>query len=178
MSAHLTNEEMTDRLLGVPSMTVDAHLIECHECLAELDVMRASTGNFRDAAHSWSENAVAVSRNLAAVASRGRTWRSEWIVAAAFLLLMIVPVLYLRERKSPSATSSQESPVAVSEQAQIEQDTNCSPRLTARSPRVCPHRCSRLRFRFPIVRQVLPIRQSERDLWVFQTEVYGCWLCY
>ena len=122
MSAHLTNEEMTDRLLGVPSMTVDAHLIECQECLAELDVMRASTGNFRDAAHSWSENAVAVSRNLAAVASRGRTWRSEWIVAAAFLLLMIVPVLYLRERKSPSATSSQESPVAVSEQAQIEQD--------------------------------------------------------
>ena len=122
MSAHLTNEEMTDRLLGVPSMTVDAHLIECHECLAELDVMRASTGNFRDAAHSWSENAVAVSRNLVPVASRGRTWRSEWIVAAAFLLLMIVPVLYLRERKSPSATSSQESPVAVSEQAQIEQD--------------------------------------------------------
>lgn len=121
MSAHLTNEEMTDRLLGVPSMTVDAHLIECQACLAEFNVMRASIGNFRDAAHSWSENAVAVRRNLA-VASRRTTWMAEWIVAAAFLLLMIVPVLYLRERKSPSATSSQKSPVAVSEQAQIEQD--------------------------------------------------------
>lgn len=122
MSAHLTNEEMTDRLLGVPSMTVDAHLIECQACLAEFNVMRAAIGNFRHAGHSWSENAVAVSRNLAAVASRRTTWTAEWIVAAAFLLLMIVPVLYLRERKSPSATSSEKSPVAVSEQAQIEQD--------------------------------------------------------
>jgi predicted anti-sigma-YlaC factor YlaD len=122
MSAHLTNEEMTDRLLDVPSMTVDAHLLECQACRAEFNVMRASIGNFRDAAQSWSEDAVAVKRNLTAMAPRRKTWTAEWVVAAAFLLLVILPVLYLRERKSPTASNSDKSPEAVSAQAQIEQD--------------------------------------------------------
>ena len=43
-------------------------------------------------------------------------------MAAAFLLLIILPVLYLSERKSPTASNSEKSPVAVSKQAQIEQD--------------------------------------------------------
>jgi hypothetical protein len=122
MSAHLTTEEMTDRLLGVPSMTVDAHLLECQVCLAEFNVMRASIDNFRGAAQSWSEDAVAVNRNLIAIAPRRKTWTAEWIVATAFLLLMILPVLYWSERKSPTASNSENPPVAVSRQEQIEQD--------------------------------------------------------
>jgi predicted anti-sigma-YlaC factor YlaD len=122
MSAHLTTEEMTDRLLGVPSMTVDAHLLECQACLAEFNVMRASIDNFRGAAQSWSEDAMAVNRNLIAIAPRRKTWTAEWIVATAFLLLIILPVLYWSERKSPTASNSEKSPVAVSTQEQIEQD--------------------------------------------------------
>ncbi len=29
MSAHLTHEELTDNLLGVSSLTVNAHLLNC-----------------------------------------------------------------------------------------------------------------------------------------------------
>ena len=122
MSAHLTNKEMTDRLLDVPSMTVDAHLLDCQACRAELNVLRSSVGDFRDAAQSWSEDAVAVSRNLVTIAPRNKRWRAEWIVAAAFFLMVILPLLYLREREVHPVSGSVQTSPALSAQAQIEQD--------------------------------------------------------
>ena len=55
MSAHLTHEELTDNLLGVSSITVNAHLLNCPACTRELDGMKTSITAFRDAAHAWNE---------------------------------------------------------------------------------------------------------------------------
>ena len=63
MSAHLTHAELTDNLLGVSSMTVNAHLLSCPACTRELDGMKTSITAFRDAAHAWNEDALATSRS-------------------------------------------------------------------------------------------------------------------
>jgi predicted anti-sigma-YlaC factor YlaD len=123
MTAHLTNEELTDRLLNEPSMTVDAHLLDCEACRAELNQVGTSLGLFRSAAHSWSENAAEInSKVIAVVPRRQRIWAAEWAVAAALLLMLVVlPMLYWQDHGKQVAKNNQTSPVETF-QAQVNQD--------------------------------------------------------
>jgi hypothetical protein len=90
MNAHLTHEEMTDKLLGASSLTVNAHLLECPACAGELERLKGSISTFRDATHAWGEdNVVAVERNWAR-SERSTKWLgSNWILVAAALLLFV-----------------------------------------------------------------------------------------
>jgi predicted anti-sigma-YlaC factor YlaD len=122
MSAHLTKEELTNRLLDEPSMTVDAHLLDCEICRAELNEMRTSVALFRTAAQSWGEYAATVDQNVMTMAPRrNRVWAAEWAVAAAFLLILVVmPVVYWQDRGSHTASTH----VSAAEgfKAQVNQD--------------------------------------------------------
>jgi predicted anti-sigma-YlaC factor YlaD len=120
MSAHLTNEELTDRLLDEPSMTVDAHLLDCAACRAELNKMRTSVEVFRTAAHSWSDNAAAIDHNGKAMRPRRQKVRTaEWAVAAALLLAVVVlPIVYWRDHVQTKSNAL----AAQVFQAQIKQD--------------------------------------------------------
>jgi predicted anti-sigma-YlaC factor YlaD len=124
MNAHLTNEELTNRLLDEPSMTVDAHLLDCGSCRAELNEMRRAVAAFRTAARGWSENASTLAQNVVPVTPRRKNLRAaEWIIAAAFLLLLVVmPVLYWQDRTSHTQTGS--TPASATEvfQSQVNQD--------------------------------------------------------
>ncbi len=83
-TAHLTQEELTDNLLGVSSFTVNAHLLGCSACAQELDRLRSSVADFRVAAHSWSENALlAADRNASRVRSASMKSRPAmgWVLA-------------------------------------------------------------------------------------------------
>lgn len=92
MSAHLTHEELTDNLLGVSSLTVNAHLLNCSTCANELEQMRGAIKGFRGAAHAWTENALTAERPMPGARalpkrSSSAGWAAGWTVAAAALIL-------------------------------------------------------------------------------------------
>jgi hypothetical protein len=128
MNAHLTHEELTDKLLGASSLTVNAHLLECPGCANELERLKGSLSSFRDAAHAWSESSLAtVERNWERT-ERPTSWpAANWIlVAAALLLLVAGSTAYLHvQRMAGVATSAQVSTPVVNPgltQAQLDQD--------------------------------------------------------
>ena len=122
MTAHLTNEELTNSLLDERSMTVDAHLLDCGICRAELNRLRTSVAVFRTAAQSWSENAVG--KNAVTVAPRrDKAWGAEWVVAAGFLLVLVVmPILYWQDHRSHTQTGSTHALATEVFQVQVNQD--------------------------------------------------------
>ncbi len=133
MSAHLTHEELTDNLLGVSSLTVNAHLLNCPACANELDQLKGSIAGFRGAAHAWSESAVAGDHTVQIVRARPqRSWTANWVLAAAAMVLFAAGfVSYLRDRQAGSQEVGNQAhsvPVAVPatgvevSQSQIEKD--------------------------------------------------------
>jgi predicted anti-sigma-YlaC factor YlaD len=129
LTAHLTKEEMTDNLLGVSSLTVNAHLLDCPACADELERVKRTLSGFRDAAHSWSEHAQ-VAEEIGAVRNltyKERSRPTMWLLATAAMILLIAgSVVYLHQEP----TVSQTHPVAVAtpmtnaglSQVQLDQD--------------------------------------------------------
>jgi predicted anti-sigma-YlaC factor YlaD len=130
-TAHLTQEELTDNLLRVSSLTVNAHLLGCPACAQELDRLRSSVADFRVAAHSWSESALATAERNASHA-RAVSMKSRpamgWVLATAMVLFVLIvgSTAYLRQRR----IAGQAYPVQIAtplpnsgpSQAQLDQD--------------------------------------------------------
>jgi hypothetical protein len=126
LTSHLTKEELTDKLLGVSSLTVNAHLLGCPACADELEQVKRSIGGFRDAAHGWSEHAQVVGavRNLP---HKERSRATMWILATAAMILLVAGSVVYRHQE---ATVSQAHPAVVTtpttnlglSQAQLDQD--------------------------------------------------------
>jgi predicted anti-sigma-YlaC factor YlaD len=126
-TAHLTQEELTDNLLGVSSLTVNAHLLSCPACASELEQVKNSIASFRGAAHDWSEDALATQSARSSSAGRAAAWPARWILAMATLVLFVAGSLtYLRqERTASQAHSAPVSTITASaglSQAQLDQD--------------------------------------------------------
>ena len=130
MSAHLTKEELTDTLLGISSLTVNAHLLGCPACADELESVKRTIAGFRDAAHGWSDDALEVVENRASRAriSGARSRRTVWILtaAAAMILFIVGSVAYFHQgpavsQAHPVVLSTPTSNTGLS-QAQLDQD--------------------------------------------------------
>jgi len=134
MSAHLTHEELTDNLLGVSSLTVNAHLLSCQACANELDRLKNSIAAFRGAAHAWSQSALAADRTMSVARTvRQRSWTTaNWVLAAAAMILFAAGFsFYLRDRgtgnqeigsQAHSAQVAAPVPAIEASQSQIEKD--------------------------------------------------------
>ncbi len=95
MSAHLTNEELTDNLLGVSSLTVSAHLISCPACTNELDQLKYSIAEFCGAAHAWSASALVADRTMSVARTLPkRSWAPNRVLAAAAMILFAAGVAF------------------------------------------------------------------------------------
>lgn len=127
MSAHLTHEELTDNLLGVSSLTVNAHLLSCPACANELDQLKSSLAAFRGAAHAWSEKALAADRTVSVVHTfPRRSWAAvNWaLVAVAMILFAAGFAFYVHDDRNQTTSAKIAASVSASEasQAQIERD--------------------------------------------------------
>jgi hypothetical protein len=128
MSAHLTNEELTDSLLGVSSLSVNAHLLNCPACAGERDRLKNSIAVFGGAAHAWSGDAMAADRTVSMVrALPKRSWAASWaLAAAAFVLFAVGFVTYSRDHRgrdrNQSAQTAAPASVIEASAAQIEKD--------------------------------------------------------
>jgi anti-sigma factor RsiW len=129
LTSHLTKEELTDNLLGVSSLTVNAHLLGCPACAEELERIKSSIAGFREAAQGWSEHAMVAAAESGTVRSRtaGLRSRPTWILAMAALILFVAGSLtYLHKEPAVSqgravAVSTPTATAALS-QAQLDQD--------------------------------------------------------
>lgn len=127
MSAHLTHEELTDNLLGVSSLTVNAHLLNCPACANELDQLKNSIAEFRGAAHAWSDSALADRGAPVGRALPKRSWAANWVLAAAAMVLFAAGFIsYLRDHKVGNQVQSAQVGVTTvpieASAAQIERD--------------------------------------------------------
>jgi predicted anti-sigma-YlaC factor YlaD len=128
MSAHLTNEELTDNLLGVSSLTVNAHLINCPACSSELERMKHSISDFRSAAQAWSESPQRTHNVVSAVSATSQgLWRSNWLlVAAAMIMFAVGLTFYVRNQQNgdQAAVAHVTAPGSAtgSSQSQLEKD--------------------------------------------------------
>jgi anti-sigma factor RsiW len=128
MSAHLTHEELTDNLLGVSSLTVNAHLLNCPTCANELEQMKETIAGFRGAARAWSESALAAERLVpVARALPQRSWSAGWAVAAVAMILFAVGIaFYMRDNRAPNQVNSAQVAASAittkTAQSQIEKD--------------------------------------------------------
>lgn len=128
LTSHLTKEELTDNLLGVSSLTVNAHLLGCPACAEELARVKGSIAGFRDAAHSWSERALMAAESSTARARNGEAQsRPTWMLAMAAMILLVAGWL-IYTHKEPAVSQSHPAVVtaptagAALSQAQLDQD--------------------------------------------------------
>ncbi len=127
MSAHLTTEEFTSTLMGVSSLTVNAHLMDCPACAEEFEKLRGAIASFHSAAHAWSEGARASDRRAIVIRPLTGPWPlAEWILAGVMTLFLAAAGLYLHDYRKGSAPGSAQvqSPASPSQpaQSQIERD--------------------------------------------------------
>jgi predicted anti-sigma-YlaC factor YlaD len=129
MSAHITQEEMTELLMGTRTSTLDCHLQACVECREELERVKSSLALFRTASHAWSENRAEETSELQQVISlpRARTYASWWKLAAVTaVLLMVFAAAYRIERTSINnnivRVTTPNAAIVESSQDQIAQD--------------------------------------------------------
>jgi hypothetical protein len=128
MNSHLTHEELTEKLLGASSLTVNAHLLECSTCAHELERVRGSIAGFREAAHAWGEgNAVTGERNWERTPVPSRWPAASWVLVAAALILFAggSAVYVYQQRSAELATSAKVSAPLVNSalsQSQLDQD--------------------------------------------------------
>ncbi len=129
MSAHITQEEMTELLTGTRTNTLDRHLQACVECRDELERVKGSLALFRTASHAWSESVASDLSEVQQVISlpRARTYASWWKLAAvAAVLLIVFMAAYRVERTSVNNNTVQvttpSGEIVESAQDQIAQD--------------------------------------------------------
>jgi hypothetical protein len=130
MSAHITQEEMTELLMGTRTSTLDCHLRACAECREEFERVKSSLALFRTASHAWTESLASKTSEMQQLISlpRARTsYASWWKLAAVMAVLLIVfaAAYRIKHTSGNDNTAKGTTPNAViaeSSQNQIAQD--------------------------------------------------------
>lgn len=118
-TAHLTDEQIDDLMIGDAPAELHAHLSECPDCQLRLAAAEAPMSSFRDISLAWAERQSATMPVPVAPESHaGLSGKAGWALGAALLLAVGVTVPFLNGRaelpesahNAPSAPSVPEKP--------------------------------------------------------------------
>jgi predicted anti-sigma-YlaC factor YlaD len=125
-SAHLTDDQFTECVIGAPNAESEAHLLTCADCRQELNRFNASVGDFSRATLAWSEAQPAVSLRAASLSQSRHPMfvHARWALAAVFLLIVGVPVVWHGNHSTtvPADTAAVSAAAPDDSDAQIAQD--------------------------------------------------------
>ena len=96
MNNHLSEDQITDWMLGARDNFVSRHLETCHACFVAAEELRSTISCFRDSIHAtaqrdnsfWREQQLAISEHASA-----RDWYPihwAWVVAMAMVLITAI----------------------------------------------------------------------------------------
>jgi hypothetical protein len=107
-SAHLTDAEFTDILLGAAPPSVSAHLAVCPACAEEAKLFSNAVVSFEQQSRLWAERRASTHSRQASAPSRFTPWLpnpAAWSTAVAALVVAVV--LGLTHKAHPTAVLPQ-----------------------------------------------------------------------
>ena len=93
LSDHLSSEQLSECVLGQPSLLVARHIQDCPACRAELAQFREALGEFRGAVREWSEDQANQVSAIPARSPRTASHQLAWAVAIAIVCVIASFVL-------------------------------------------------------------------------------------
>jgi hypothetical protein len=132
VTPHLTEDQFGE-LLSASTKTalhtvtpVEAHLLDCEQCAAEMTSVRNSLSLFREASTAYADDQLRNLPPLQTPARPARTlalWPAYWATAAAMLLAALLPIQTLRPHPTspaPTATATVAERPAQSDEALLD----------------------------------------------------------
>jgi anti-sigma factor RsiW len=89
MIAHLSSEQLSECILGLPSPAVARHIEICPACNAELATLREALCEFRGAVRAWSGDQANAALAVPARVPEPRSWMASHQLALALLIAVI-----------------------------------------------------------------------------------------
>ena len=122
MSKHLSEDQITEWLLGASDDFVSRHLEMCDACSAEAERLRNTISCFRDSIHAtaqrdhifWTNQQLAMGQRASA-----RGWYSlRWAWVAAMAMVLIAALFLTRAPNPPQNTATEDADNALLQEVQ------------------------------------------------------------
>ena len=122
MNNHLSEDQITEWLLGARDEDARRHLEACGACSLEVEELRRSISGFRDSVHAAAERDQSFWRNQQLAISdrvRAKGWYPlHWAWVAAMVMVLIAAVLLMRSPNPPQNNASEDADKALLQEVQ------------------------------------------------------------
>ena len=122
MNNHLSEDQITEWVLGTSGEFVLRHLETCPACSVEAEELRRTISNFRDSVHTtaqrdqsfWRNQQLALRERVSA-----RDWYPlHWAWAAAMVMVLIAAIFLTRAPNTPQNYASEDADKALLQEVQ------------------------------------------------------------
>ena len=122
MNNHLTEDQITEWMLGTRDALVSRHLETCDACSVEAKEWRGAISSFRDSIHATAQRDQSFWRGLHLALREqvaARDWYPlHWAWAVAMVMVLIMAVFLTRTPNTPQNYASEEADKALLQEVQ------------------------------------------------------------
>ena len=122
MNNHLSEDQVTEWMLGTRDDFVSRHLAACHACSVEAEELRSTISSFRDSLHAaaqrdqsfWRSQQLAIRQEVSA-----RGWYPlHWAWVAAMVMVLITAIFLTRVPNPPQNIATEDADRALLQEVQ------------------------------------------------------------